>query len=137
MGFARGYLYVLGAMSIVFGLIYLLAPEWMTDPTGFGPLTPNGKTDVRATYGGFQLGAGAFVLWAAADASRVRLALVLQVLTIGAIAVSRAIGILIDGSPNATLVFALVSEIALTAIGLLALRLAGQPLPAGGQAARA
>jgi hypothetical protein len=137
MGFARGYLRVLGAMSIVFGLIYLLVPEWMTDPTGFGPLPPNGKTDVRATYGGFQLGAGLFVLWAAAQPSLVRPALLLQVLTIGAIAVSRAIGFLIDGSPNTTLVFALASEIALTGIGLFALRLVGKPLAAGGQPARA
>ena len=137
MGFARGYLRVLGAMSIVFGLIYLLVPEWMTVPTGFPALPPNALTDVRATYGGFQIGAGAFVRWAAAEASRVRLALLLQVLTIGAIAVSRAIGILIDGSPNGTLVFALASEIALTAVGLLALRMVGKPLAAGGQPARA
>jgi hypothetical protein len=137
MGFARGYLRVLGAMSIVFGLIYLLVPEWMTEPTGFPALPPNALTDVRATYGGFQLGAGAFVLWAAAEASRVRLALVLQVLTIGAIAVSRAIGISIDGSPNAALGFALASEIALTAIGLYALRLVARPLSSSGEPARA
>ena len=137
MAFARGYLRVIGAMSIVFGLIYLLAPEWMTGPTGFPALPPNALTDVRATYGGFQLGAGLFVLWAAAEPSRVPLALVLQVLTIGAIAVSRVVGILIDGSPNAALTFALASEILLTAIGVLALRLASKPLPAGGQPARA
>jgi hypothetical protein len=124
-------------MSIVFGLIYLLVPEWMTLPTGFPALPPNALTDVRATYGGFQLGAGAFVLWAAAEPSRVRLALLLQVLTIGAIAVSRALGFLIDGSPNGTLVFALISEIALTAIGLYALRLVDKPLATSAQPARA
>jgi hypothetical protein len=121
MRFARAYLLFFAAMGLFFGLWYLIAPTGLTDPTGFGPLGPNALTDVRATYGGFQIGAGLFLLWAVADPARVRTALVLQTLTIGAIASCRLVGIAVDGSPNAFLLSALASEIVLTAVGLFAL----------------
>jgi len=121
MSFARAYLRVVGVMTFFFGLVYLLAPERMTDPTGFGPLAPSALTDVRATYGGLQIGWGLFLLWAAADVGRVRLALVLLVLTVGAVALSRLTGILIDSSANGILLGALATEVALTVVTLLVL----------------
>jgi hypothetical protein len=121
-------------MTLFFGLVYLLAPERMTDPTGFGPLGPSALTDVRATYGGFQIGSGLFLLWAAAEAGRMPLALVLLALTIGAVALARLTGILIDGSPNDFLLAALATEIALTAITLFVLRRLPRVSPAGGAA---
>jgi Domain of unknown function (DUF4345) len=122
MRFARAYLRFIGAMGLFFGFFYLLAPTALTDPTGFGPLGANALTDVRATYGGFQIGSGLFLLWAAADAARVSVALVLQALTIGAIASCRLTGIAIDGSPNGVLISALAFEVACTALALFALR---------------
>lgn len=122
MGFARAYLCFVGVMGLIFGVWYLIAPATWTDPTGFGPLGPNALTDVRATYGGFQIGLGLFTLWAAADPTRVRMALVLQALTIGAIASCRLTGFAVDGSPNGFLWTAIVTEIAFTAITVFALR---------------
>jgi hypothetical protein len=121
MGFARAYLYFVAAMGLFFGLWYVIAPTGMTDPTGFGPLAPNALTDVRATYGGFQIGLGLFTLWAAADPARVRMGLVLQAFTIGAIAACRLTGFAIDGSPNGFLKSAIATEITFTAITLIAL----------------
>ncbi len=122
MRFARAYLYFVGVMGLFFGIWYLIAPAAWTDPTGFGPLGPNALTDVRATYGGFQIGLGLFTVWAAADPTRVRMALVLQALTIGAIAACRLTGFAIDGSPNGFLRSAIVTEVAFTVLALLALR---------------
>jgi Domain of unknown function (DUF4345) len=122
MGFARAYLYFVGAMGLLFGVWYLVAPVAWTDPTGFGPLGPNALTDVRATYGGFQIGLGLFTIWAAADPERVRIGLVLQALTIGAIASCRLAGFAIDGSPNGFLRSAIATEIPFTALALIALR---------------
>lgn len=122
MRFARAYLYFMGAIGLLFGVWYLVAPTGLTDPTGFGPLGPNALTDVRATYGGFQIGAGLFMLWAARSDARVRTALVLQALTIGAIGSCRLVGFAIDGSPNGFLISAIVSEVILTALALFALR---------------
>jgi hypothetical protein len=119
--FARAYLWFVGAMGLLFGIWYLFAPTSMTDPTGFGPLGPNALTDVRATYGGFQIGSGLFLLWAAANPARVRMALVLQALTIGAIGSCRLVGFAIDGAPNGFLVSAIVTEITFTALAVVAL----------------
>lgn len=123
MRFARAYLYFVGAMGLLFGAWYLIAPASWTDPTGFGPLGPHALTDVRATYGGFQIGLGVFTIWAAAsDAVRVRMAIVLQALTIGAIASCRLVGFAIDGSPNGFLISAIITEMIFTALALIALR---------------
>jgi hypothetical protein len=121
MRFARIFLRVMGWMSLVFGFLYLFAPESMTDPTGFPALGPNALTDVRATYGGLQIGLGLFLLWAVREEVRVRPALVLQVLLIGAVALSRAFGIAVDGARSGVLVGALVTEISLTLLALVAL----------------
>jgi hypothetical protein len=131
MGFARAYLYFVAAMGIFFGFWYLFAPAGLTDPTGFGPLAPNALTDVRATYGGFQIGLGLFTFWAAADPARVRTGLLLQALTIGAIGSCRLVGFAIDGAPNGFLISAIVSEVTLTAIALIALRRISNELVAG------
>jgi hypothetical protein len=131
MRFARAYLYFVGAMGLLFGVWYLIAPAAWTDPTGFGPLGPHALTDVRATYGGFQIGLGVFTIWAAADAARVRMAIVLQALTIGAIASCRLVGFAIDGSPNGFLISAIITETIFTALALFALRrLSTDPVPA-------
>jgi hypothetical protein len=121
MALPRIYLRFLGAMTVCFGLLYLFIPESLTDPTGFGSLSPGALTDVRATYGGLQLGFGAFLLWAAADPSRTRFALVLAALSIGAVAASRLTGLLLDASANAFHLGALATEITLTALALFAL----------------
>ncbi len=65
MNGARIYLRIAGALTLVFGLLYLWVPETLTAPAGFGEIGSGGLTDIRATYGGFQLGLGAFLLWAA------------------------------------------------------------------------
>ncbi len=127
MSFARIYLRIFGAFSILFGVLYLFAPGFLTDAAGFGALTPGGLTDVRATYGGFQLGSGAFLLWAAAEESRVRLAVVLVALLIGAVALSRAFGLLFDGDANLFHPSAVTTEVALTCLSLYALRRIGTP----------
>jgi hypothetical protein len=129
MRLARTYLRFLGAMTLFFGLIYLWSPRSMTDPTGFGALGPSATTDIRATYGGLQIGLGLFLLWAAAQEARVRLALVLQVLAIGAVAASRALGIFLDGEATGVLIGALLFEIALTIVSVALLRRLPQALP--------
>ena len=131
MGLARTYLRVLGAMTLFFGLVYLLAPRSMTDSTGFGPLGPSATTDVRATYGGLQIGLGLFLLWAAAREARVHLALVLQALTLGAVASSRALGILLDGEATRVLVGALSFEVLFTIVTVALLRRLPKAMPSG------
>ena len=135
MSFARIYLMFIAAMSLVFGAIYFISPAVMTDPTGFGLLAPAAVTDVRATYGGFQLGSGLFLLWSAAQPQRIRPALLLVALTFAGVLVCRGIGMLIDGSATSFLVNALITEAVLTALALVALARTPAPARAGARPA--
>jgi hypothetical protein len=61
---AKIYLILIAVFSIAIGLVYLIAPSVMTAPFGLGELGPSALTDVRANYGGFQIGTGLFMLFA-------------------------------------------------------------------------
>ena len=104
------YLRVGGALSIAIGLLYFLAPSTMATPMGLDSLSPSGGVDVRASYGGFQLGLGLFLLWSATDAGRWRSALIALVLTLASVAGTRALGMLLEGTLSGIHVQATVLE---------------------------
>ena len=122
MKIARLYLLGFGLLSVGFGLGYLFAPVALTEPAGFTMLSPSATTDVRATYGGFQIGLGAFLLWSALSADRHRSALLLTALSIGSVFVSRLLGVLIDGDLNDFHRAGLIFESSLTALTVYVLR---------------
>ncbi|MEX2556331.1 MAG: DUF4345 domain-containing protein [Actinomycetota bacterium] len=122
MKLVRWFLRIGGAVFLVFGLLYAVSPETLTDPSGFGPLAPEALTDLRATYGGLQLGIGAFLIWAAYDAARHHAGLMLLAVTISAVAASRAFGLIVDGEATAGMVGALTFEVALSVAALILLR---------------
>ena len=53
MALVRKTLWFYVWMSLVFGALYLVAPELIMRPLGVEPTAPAGLTDLRATYGGF------------------------------------------------------------------------------------
>lgn len=121
---AKIYLILMGLMSVVFGVGYLIKPELFADPMGFGfaAMEPSARTDVRATYGGFQIGMGLFMFWCARFDSRVYTGMLLTLLSVACIAASRALGMLVlDGSPNDTLKGTLGLEVTLTIITIVLL----------------
>lgn len=118
MRIAQIYLILMVAMSLIFGVIYLVAPGSMIEPMGFGTLAPSALTDVRATYGGFQIGMGLFLLWCLAPA-RVRTGLLMTLLSVGAVASCRGIGLIIDGAVTSVLKGTIIFEATLTVITLV------------------
>ena len=119
---AKYYLIGIGVLTLIFGLAYLLAPATLTEPAGFGSLSPSATTDVRATYGGFQIGIGVFLVWAAQVEQRYRAALLLVLFSIGSVLASRVVGLAIDGELNAFHQMGLVFESTLTVLTILVLR---------------
>ena len=77
------------------GLAYLFAPAEMASPAGLAA-DAGGLTDIRATYGGFQVGIAVFLVWL--SWSQLSSALLLIAVVFGAILISRVTGLLIDGS---------------------------------------
>jgi hypothetical protein len=99
-----------------------LWPETLTDPSGFGTLAPEALTDLRATYGGLQVGIGGFLIWTASNVSRHRAGLMLVAVLLPAVAVARAYGLVVDGEATAGMLGALAFEIALSVIAVMVLR---------------
>lgn len=119
MTLARIYLLGMAGFSLLFGLAYLLAPISMVEPAGFGPLSGAATTDVRATYGGFQLGLGAFLLWAAREEANHPSALLLIAFSLGAVFLSRLAGLGMDGELTGFHALGLAIESGLTLATLL------------------
>ncbi|MFK7895534.1 MAG: DUF4345 domain-containing protein [Myxococcota bacterium] len=122
MSLTKPYLQVVGVLTLIFGLIYLLVPTAMTEPAGFGSLGGSALTDVRATYGGFQIGMGIFLLWTSRAPGRMRSGLVLLVLAIGSLFLSRILGVLMDGELSAFHMQGLAVESTMTALTLYLIR---------------
>ena len=101
----------------VFGGLYLAAPTLMTRPLGIEPISASGFTDLRATYGGFQLAMAGFLIWCLRDADRVATGLVAFAFLVGGLAVCRSIGLLVDGM-TAPMLAATVFEVGLTGFTL-------------------
>lgn len=116
MKLARIYLLIGAVVFFVFGVLYLFVPEVFTDGTGFGTLKPEAVTDVRATYGGFQLGVGLYLLWAARDRSRYRAGVLLVAVLFSFIAGSRAYGLIVDGEPTGPMLGAISLELVATVV---------------------
>ncbi len=120
----RLYLLVLAALVAVFGALYLVAPGPFAEASGLAP-APEGLTDVRATYGGFQLGFAAFLAWSAAAPERHRAALLATALVVGCVGAGRLFGLLVDGVATRFHLFGLAFEISVTLASLAFLQRVG------------
>ncbi len=119
MSAARFVLWTLAVVFIGFGVVALIQPSAMTGPPGLDASAPGAVTEVRALYGGLQIGLGAFLIWAALDPSRWPLALLAYGFVIGAVGDCRFIGLLIDGNWTGFHLFALGFEWVTAGIALL------------------
>lgn len=97
MTLIRAFLWFNLVMSVFFGGLYLFDPSIMAEPMGVTSTSPAGTNDLRATYGGFQLGVGVFLWWCLRDASRHGAGLVGLAAVIGGLGACRAIGLAVDG----------------------------------------
>jgi hypothetical protein len=97
--FARLVLALSGLAFAAIGVPFLLAPAATAarvDVSLAGALADN---DVRAVYGGLQVGCAAFLLWCAARSERVRLGLAAQLLLFGGLFAGRVASWLAVGLP--------------------------------------
>jgi hypothetical protein len=126
MRWVRPYLVLFGIATAALGLIYAVAPDLFTDPTGFGELVAEAKTDLRATYGGFQIGLGALLVWSGLDDARHRTGLLLISVLVSAVALARAYGIVVDDAATPGMVGALTFEVTVSAVSWFALSRLGR-----------
>jgi hypothetical protein len=115
-----------GLCFLGFGAVMLVSPQAAMANLGLSVPDGPATTEIRAFYGGLELGLGMLLLAALQKIQYRRAGLVLGCVTYGSIAGARALGMLIDRSSSAFLWTALVVEIALALLFLVALKRNGQ-----------
>ena len=123
MLFARIFLAVQALILAGFGLAYLVKPHELANLSGMLLMAPAAITDVRAYYGGLQMGLGMFLLLACRQVELLRGALTLLVLLYCALALARLGGLWLDGGLQQTFnLVALLFELVSAVLAMLLLR---------------
>ncbi len=90
----------LGALGFIgFGLAFLLAPG-LLGLVELDASTPSARSDVRAVYGGIELGVGVFLAVCVRRPAWHRAGLTAQALTLGGAALGRVASLAADGLPR-------------------------------------
>ena len=111
----RFFLWIVAAVLAYAGVSYLVSPSVMTASAGISA-DASGLTDIRATYGGFQIGIAIFL--ARCARSQVALGLLLTISVLGTVLLSRIAGLIIDSSLTSFHQVALGFEIIVTGLAL-------------------
>lgn len=105
------------------GIAYFVRPEEMANLSGMLLMAPAAITDVRAYYGGLQIGLAAYLLLTLGRQEQMRGALMLLVLLYSSMALARMGGLWLDGGLQQTFnLTALLLEVVSSGLCFVALR---------------
>ena len=105
------------------GIAYFVRPEEMANLSGMLLMAPAAITDVRAYYGGLQIGLAAYLLRTLGRQEQMRGALMLLVLLYSSMALARMGGLWLDGGLQQTFnLTALLLEVVSAGLCFVALR---------------
>ena len=85
------------------------------------PETPAARIEIRAIYGGFELGLTAFLIWSLLAPERLSTGLLVNALVLGFVALCRLIGVAAEAAMPRPIPTALASEIVLSVLSCAAL----------------
>jgi hypothetical protein len=120
MSFDRGVLAVAAAVVFLAGVACVASPASFGQQAGLAA-TPSGLTEIRAFYGGLQIGLGCFLIWCVRRQTLIRAGLLLVGFTVGAIGAFRVLGMLVDRAPTTYHAANLVVEVVTVAVVAVAL----------------
>ncbi|HYZ90785.1 MAG TPA: DUF4345 domain-containing protein [Actinomycetota bacterium] len=113
MTFPVVLLHIVAVLFAGFGVGFAAVPEQLSELLfDAAPGSSSATIDMRATYGGVAVGLAAFVWLCSERRDWVRPGLLVTTLVLAALALTRLIGIVADGSPNGFVIAFLVLEIA-------------------------
>ncbi|MBX3471620.1 MAG: DUF4345 family protein [Planctomycetes bacterium] len=132
MTLARCSLLLAAVGFAAFGVWLLVAPEALGE-VGVVLSTPAARAEIRAFYGGLELGLAAFFAVAATRPAWFAPALLAQALGLGGVIVGRLTGVVVDGATDPLLLSLMAAEAGGCALGVVALvRLPGSAAPSTG-----
>ena len=120
MSLDRVVLALSSAFVLLAGAACVVAPASFAQQAGLSA-APNALTEVRAFYGGLQLGIGCFLIWCIRQRTLTFAGLLLVAFAVGGAGVARVFGMLIDQAPTAFHVTNLAIEVATVALVAVAI----------------
>jgi hypothetical protein len=120
--FARILLWLAGLGFIAFGVAFLVDPLGTLRATGIAIDGDLAATELRAFYGGLEVGLGGFLIATDLIAGMRRTGLLLCSASYGSIGLARLLGIALAGAGTPFLWFALATELTFGVLGLVAWR---------------
>lgn len=112
---------IAGLGFLAFGILFLCWPDMLMPGVGIQAAAPQAQVEIRAMYGGLELGLGLLLLNCFAVERR-RLGLLLSLASYGGLGLARLSAMLILGTSSPFLWFALAWEGTIAVLALLALR---------------
>ena len=100
MSFDRIVLALNAAFVLFSGVACILAPTSLAQQAGLS-VTPSALTEIRAFYGGLQVGIGCFLMWCIRGRETTFAGLLLVVVGVGGAGIARVLGMLVDREPTA------------------------------------
>jgi hypothetical protein len=120
---ARLALLAYGAMFLYFGLLLFFKPEAFSDTIPVELTDPVARAEIRAFYGGMEIGLAAFLLCSVFRRSFVRPALWFLLLISAGLALGRVVGMAVDHASGTFIYLALAVESAGVVLSGLSLKL--------------
>jgi hypothetical protein len=127
MIYARIVLALSAIMYAGFGTAYLARPKAMAKLTHFELPTPTAVTEIRAFYGGMELGLAALLVVCAIRPAWAGAGLLALALLSGGAAVARLVGFAADGSATPLLWKVLAAEVLVAVLGVVGLVILKRP----------
>lgn len=121
MLFSRILLVLLGLMFLGFGVAFLLRPTQMAQMVRIELPEPTARTEIRAFYGGLEIGLAVFLFVCAATGAWVQPGLLAAGLACAGPALGRTVGLVLDGRPQSVIFTILAVEVACAAAAAVAL----------------
>ena len=122
MKLARSLVFASALIFVDVGAGFLLIPRQFGGVLELSLPTAMARTDVRATYGGLELGFGIFLILCVVRREWIRPGLWALALTVGGFAIGRVVGFVAEGTINNFMLFFLVLELAVASVALFLLR---------------
>lgn len=116
----RAVLALSSAFVLLAGVACVVGPASFAEQAGLSA-TPSALTEIRAFYGGLQIGVGCFLIWCIRQRTLTFAGLLLVAFAVGGAGMARALGLIIDQAPTAFHLTNLAVEVMTVALVAVAL----------------
>jgi hypothetical protein len=119
-------LWVSAATFATFGMLFFVNPAGWAASVDVSATTSTARTEIRAMYGGLEIGIAALLVWCALDPRLVRIGLLAVTCMFGGLAAGRAASLLLETGARSIMYSLVAIEAVAAGLALIAFRQAGR-----------